>query len=58
VKRLIFGAFGDANPDFDVLVQYTVTTEARRHWRKMQESDGGVRDHRLKDPEGWRLPGS
>jgi hypothetical protein len=36
VQRLVFGAFGDASPDFDVLVQATATTGARKHWQKMQ----------------------
>jgi hypothetical protein len=36
VQRLVFGAFGDASQDFDVLVQDTATTGARKHWRKMQ----------------------
>ncbi len=32
----MFGAFGDVSEDFDVLVQDTATTGARKHWRKMQ----------------------
>jgi hypothetical protein len=36
VQRLVFGAFGDASQDFDVLVQDTATTGARKHWRNMQ----------------------
>jgi len=34
--RLVFGAFGDASPDFDVLVQGVATTGAKKHWRRMQ----------------------
>ena len=36
VQQLVFGAFGDVSEDFDVLVQDTATTGARKHWRKMQ----------------------
>ena len=41
-RGLVFGAWGEASPDVELLLSLAASTGAQRHWRSMGSSDEGT----------------